>query len=409
MSAPGRSGRETTVFRYLVPALITGLLPVMVAGVEAPGTDARTRIGGRVCTPEGKPVPGITLVCFRFDPTREDDFVWEVAKRESDQDGRYEFSVPSGNDYRVDTAVGKSTFARSGRIAARPGARIEVENLVVRPATASLTGRIVRSDGAPAAGVEFACLSESFSPFRPPRYPKTDSHGLFHVPNALPDEPLAFWAVPEVNQIQLWTGIAPTARSLELRLDPGRYIEMPPQWKVYSDAEAFARQMVDTKVRKRIDFALPDLEGRTVTLPSNRFQGKVVLVNLFGSWCGGCLLELPHLVRLKEKYGAQGLEIIGLAFEREPVEAGRAKLRTLLKENKVNYPVLFGGPTKAEHVIATIHGIERFSGYPTTLLIGRNGEVKHTEVGVPAVSNERMDWWSRRLEKKVLELLKDRK
>jgi thiol-disulfide isomerase/thioredoxin len=229
------------------------------------------------------------------------------------------------------------------------------------------------------------------------------------VANILPDEAIAFWVVSDVNQIQLWTGIMPSAQALELRLNPRESIEMPPQWKVYFDAEAFARQTVGTRVRKRIDFALPDLEGREVSLSSGQFQGKVVLVNFFGSWCGGCLLEVPHLVRLTEKYGTQGLEVIGLAFEREPLEAGKAKLKTLLEENKVNYPVLFGGPTKAEHVIATIKGIDRFCGYPTTILIGRDGEVKHTEVGITAETKERTDWWSRRLEQRVTDLLTDQK
>jgi thiol-disulfide isomerase/thioredoxin len=222
---PRESGRETTVFRHLVPVLVAGLLPAVVVGAEASGTDSKTRLYGRVCTPEGKPAPGIIVDCLFFDPHREADVFGPVAWQLSDEEGRYEFLVGETREY----------------------------------------------------------------------------------------------------------------------------IEMPPQWRGYWDAEAFVRHTVGTKVQKRIDFTLPDLEGHEVSLASDRFRGKVVLVNFFSSWCGGCRLELPHLVRLKEKYGGQGLEVIGLAFAQEPGEAGKTELRKLLKEAGINYVVLFGGPTVPEH------------------------------------------------------------
>jgi thiol-disulfide isomerase/thioredoxin len=389
------------MFLFMV-AVSLGTAP---ARAESPGTEVTTRIRGRVCTPEGKPVPGLIIKCFRFNPQQGDDFVREVDKQVSDENGRYAFRVRSGDQYRVEVPEGKSTFAASKRILARPDAESDVEDLVVRPATARLKGRLLRREGTPAANVEFACWSPNFCPFVAWSMPKTDDQGWFDVPGVLPGEEVTFWAVADVNQIQFWTGIRPDTQSLEFRLNPREYVAMPPQWKRYSDAEAFARDTLWTRVARRIDFTLPDLQGRPVSLSSERFKGKVVLVNFFGSWCGGCRIEIPHLVRLKEKYGAEGLEIVGLAFEREP-EAGKAELRKLLEEAKVNYIVLFGGPTPAEHVSATVKGIARFRGYPTTILLGREGQVKYTEVGIKAETKARTDWWSTRLEKRIVGLLK---
>ena len=59
-----------------------------------------------------------------------------------------------------------------------------------------------------------------------------------------------------------------------------------------------------------------------------------------------------------------GLEIVGIAFEREPEETARATVRQFVDERKANYPILFGGQERRTHVLATIKGIERFQGYP---------------------------------------------
>jgi thiol-disulfide isomerase/thioredoxin len=205
----------------------------------------------------------------------------------------------------------------------------------------------------------------------------------------------------------VWTGIAPTASFVELRLNSREYEEMPPEWRRYEDAEDSAGDAAGFSVQKRIDFILPTLDGQQVSLSSDRFKGKVVLVNIFGSWCGGCRSEMPYLVCLQKKYAAQGLEVIGLAFEQESEEAGKANLREFMEQTKVNYTILFGGPTKAENVLSTIKGVDRFHGYPTTILLGRDGQVQYTEVGVKAETKARTDWWSRRLEGKVANLLKD--
>ena len=62
-------------------------------------------------------------------------------------------------------------------------------------------------------------------------------------------------------------------------------------------------------------FSAPDLDGRMVSERDLRFKGKVVLVDIFGSWCPTCHDAAPVLVRLYRRYHARGLEIVGLAYE----------------------------------------------------------------------------------------------
>ena len=62
-------------------------------------------------------------------------------------------------------------------------------------------------------------------------------------------------------------------------------------------------------------FSFPDLNGHMVSNTDARFQGKVVLVNVTGSWCPNCHDEAPFLAELYRKFHSQGLEVVALSFE----------------------------------------------------------------------------------------------
>lgn len=226
--------------------------------------------------------------------------------------------------------------------------------------------------------------------------------------NVLEDEEASFWVVPSPRKVQIWTGIKPSCEEVMLlRLNPKKFLDLPPGWESYGYIESLASGMSRTKVKERIRFGIADLEGNAVSLDSEQFRGKVVLVNIFGSWCGSCNGETPELVKLKKKYGKQGLEIIGIAFEREPEVTAREEVRRFVEKYKINYPVLFGGQEKRTHVLSTIEGLERFSGYPTNIFIGRDGKVKDVKVNFLSIDNETTKWQVERFEEIISRLLKE--
>jgi len=118
-------------------------------------------------------------------------------------------------------------------------------------------------------------------------------------------------------------------------------------------------------------FSLPDLDGKPLSLESQK--GKVVIVDIWGTWCPPCRAEIPHFVKLQERYGKEGLQIIGINYERgqNPVPG----IKAFAKEFGINYPCVIGDPATRDQVPA-------FRGYPTTLFIDRSGAVRMKVVGL---------------------------
>src|ERR1700716_4674038 len=109
------------------------------------------------------------------------------------------------------------------------------------------------------------------------------------------------------------------------------------------------------------DFSLESLEGKTMRLSD--FRGKAVLLNFWATWCGPCKIEMPWFVELQQKYGSQGLQIVGVAMD----DASKEDIAKFAKDMGVNYPVLIG----KEAVGDSYGGI---LALPETFFIGRAGK-----------------------------------
>ena len=79
---------------------------------------------------------------------------------------------------------------------------------------------------------------------------------------------------------------------------------------------------------------MADLEGNLVSM--NQFQGKVVLLNFWGTWCGPCRVEIPDFVKLSEKYKVQGLEIVGVTLTSGPPN----RISSFADQWGINYTLL---------------------------------------------------------------------
>jgi thiol-disulfide isomerase/thioredoxin len=110
--------------------------------------------------------------------------------------------------------------------------------------------------------------------------------------------------------------------------------------------------------------AFPDGQGQTRAF--SQWQGKVLVVNFWATWCPPCREEMPELSRLQEKYRASGLVVIGISTD--DVE----KMREFAQQNPVAYPLL-AGDFEATNLAASLGNDKNI--LPYTVTIGRDGKV----------------------------------
>lgn len=120
-----------------------------------------------------------------------------------------------------------------------------------------------------------------------------------------------------------------------------------------------------------LDTEMQGSNGEPIKL--SNYSGKVLVVNLWATWCGPCRNETPELVRLYKEYQKQGLEVVGLTTE-DPVRSAET-VKEFVREYNVNYPV---GWAPREVQIALMQGR---GSIPQNFIVTRDGRIKKRFIG----------------------------
>lgn len=156
---------------------------------------------------------------------------------------------------------------------------------------------------------------------------------------------------------------------------------------------------------KSLQFSFPDADSNLVSLTDEKFEHKVMLVQISGSWCPNCMDETRVLIPLYEKYHEQGLEIIMLNYERK--DDWSFIQQTLKHEQQVfqiPYPILFAGLTSKSS--ESLPMLNKISGYPTLIIMDREGIVRKTITGIDGpATGDLYEKWKDDLESYVEKLL----
>jgi thiol-disulfide isomerase/thioredoxin len=137
--------------------------------------------------------------------------------------------------------------------------------------------------------------------------------------------------------------------------------------------------------REPFRFSFPDLNGRVVSNADARFHGKVVVVEITGSWCPNCHDEAPFLAEMYRKYGRKDFEIVSISFEEAEQLKDPTRLRAFVKKYGLEFPVLLGGdPDEAN---AKLSQLVNWTTWPATLFIDRGGLVRSVHSGFPSAGS----------------------
>jgi thiol-disulfide isomerase/thioredoxin len=159
-----------------------------------------------------------------------------------------------------------------------------------------------------------------------------------------------------------------------------------------------------------LTFSFPDINGDLVSLNDKKFQHKVVIVQIMGTWCPNCMDETVFLAPFYKKYKDKGLEIIGLDFERiDEFPKAQQNLRRLKKRFDVGYTLLYAGTSDAEFRARALPMLNRIFSFPTTIFIDRNNKVRkiHTGFSGPA-TGQHYEKWEEDFTDSVEQLLKEK-
>mgnify|MGYP001818585285 FL=1 len=116
------------------------------------------------------------------------------------------------------------------------------------------------------------------------------------------------------------------------------------------------------------NFSLPDLEGKKVSLTD--FKGKVVLLNIWATWCAPCVAEMPSMENLYQELKHEDFELLAISID----ESGAEAVKPFLEKHKLGFPVLLDTTGK-------IKNLYRTTGVPESFIIDKDGMIVEKIIG----------------------------
>jgi peroxiredoxin len=130
------------------------------------------------------------------------------------------------------------------------------------------------------------------------------------------------------------------------------------------------------------EFEFPDPDGVTVSLSDAKYDGKVVLVTIAGTWCPNCNDEARFMAPLHKEYRDQGLEVVALMFEHfVEHEVAAEQVRQFRDKFDIEYDTLVAGISDKAEASKVLPALNAVLAFPTTIFIDRGGRVRQIHTG----------------------------
>ena len=151
------------------------------------------------------------------------------------------------------------------------------------------------------------------------------------------------------------------------------------QGQLVVDTEGAPRYATPLKGKAAPQFTLEDLSGNKVSLAS--YKGKALLINFWATWCAPCKIETPWLIELRNRYAAQGFEVLGISADdldrgdARKLAEDKKEIASAVQQMRIPYPVLIDGDSLSE----PYGGLDSL---PASFYVDRNGTVVSAQVGL---------------------------
>ena len=133
---------------------------------------------------------------------------------------------------------------------------------------------------------------------------------------------------------------------------------------------------------EKLAFTFPSISGDSISLDDEKYQGKVVIVNIMGPWCPNCKDETAYLTSLYNLHHENGLEIIALSFDKsDDFEVAKETLVRIKKHFGANYDFAVAGKASKIDAAKALPMLNHIMSYPTTIFIDRKGNIRKIRTG----------------------------
>ncbi len=133
---------------------------------------------------------------------------------------------------------------------------------------------------------------------------------------------------------------------------------------------------------EKIDFSFPDLEGNPISPTDEKYKNKVVLLQIFGTWCPNCMDETKFYADWYAKNKGRGVEIIALAYEqKDDFEYAKSRVTKMKERYQANYDFLIAGTSNKKAASKSLPMLNEIISFPTSIFIDRKGNVRRVHTG----------------------------
>lgn len=188
----------------------------------------------------------------------------------------------------------------------------------------------------------------------------------------------------------------------------GSHWEEP--WIAHENAKATLKDPNELTFLKdgfaNIEFSFPDEQDKMISFSDKKFRGKVVIVQVLGTWCPNCMDETRLYTQLYNRYCDEGLEIVGLAFEATEDKAEAwTRLSRYKEQLGIEYDLLYSGKASKGVASEALPMLNRIISFPTSIILDRDGIVRKIHTGFYGPATSEYATYTKDFEKYLVGLL----